>query len=56
MLGNHSKFPPISDEEFLAGTRVLAALKKIRSSYLKRDLRRENVGSWRKSRTLCSPP
>ena len=36
VLANHSKFPPIATEEFLTGTRVLAALKKIGSSYLKR--------------------
>ena len=29
VLPNHSKFPPIADGEFLAGTRVLAALNKI---------------------------
>ena len=32
VLPNHSKFPPIADGEFLAGTRVLAALNKIGSS------------------------
>ena len=37
LLPNHSKFPPISDGEFLARTRVLAALNKIGSSYLKRQ-------------------
>ena len=41
MLPNHSKFPPISDGEFLAGTRVLAALNKIGSSYLKREFQRD---------------
>ena len=44
VLPNHSKFPPISDGEFLAGTRVLVTLNKIGSSYLKpkflRDARR----------------
>ena len=39
-LANHSKFPPISDEEFLSGARVLAALNKIWSSYLKSVFRR----------------
>ena len=34
VLPNHSKFPPIADGEFLAGTRVLAALSNIGSSYL----------------------
>ena len=41
VLPNHSKFPPISDGEFLAGTRVLAALNKIGSSYLKREFQRD---------------
>ena len=41
VLPNHSKFPPIADGEFLAGTRVLAALNKIGSSYLKRKFQRD---------------
>ena len=41
VLPNHSKFPPISDGEFLAGTPVLAALNKIGSSYLKREFQRD---------------
>ena len=41
VLPNHSKFPPISDVEFLAGTRVLAALNKIGSSYFKREFQRD---------------
>ena len=41
VLPNHSKFPPISDGEFPAGTRVLAALKKIGSSNLKREFQRD---------------
>ena len=41
VLPNHSTFPPISDGEFLAGTRVLAALNKIGSSYLKREFQRD---------------
>ena len=41
VLPNHSKFPPISDGEFLAWTRVLAALNKIGSSYLKREFQRD---------------
>ena len=40
-LPNHSKFPPIADGEFLATTRVLAALNKIGSSYLKREFQRD---------------
>ena len=41
MLANHSKFPAITDGEFLSGTRVLAALNKIGSSYLKREFQRD---------------
>ena len=41
VLPNHSKFVPIADGEFLAGTRVLAALNKIGSSYLKREFQRD---------------
>ena len=41
VLPNHSKFAPIADGESLAGTRVLAALNKIGSSYLKREFHRE---------------
>ena len=41
VLPNHSKFAPIADGEFLAGTRVLPALNKIGSSYLKREFQRD---------------
>ena len=41
VLANHSKLPPIAYEEFLAGTRVLAALSKIGSSYLKPEFQRD---------------
>ena len=41
VLANLSKFPPIADEEFLSGTRVRAALNKIGSSYLTRELQRD---------------
>ena len=41
VLPNHSKFVPIADGEFLAGTRVLAALNKIGSSYLQRKFQRD---------------
>ena len=41
VLLNHSKIPPIADGEFLAWTRVLAALNTIGSSYLKRDFQRD---------------
>ena len=41
VLPNHSKFPPIADGDFLAGTRVLADLNQIGSSYLKREFQRD---------------
>ena len=41
VLPNHFKFPPIADGEFPAGTRALAALNKIVSSYLKREFQRD---------------
>ena len=41
VLPNHSKFPPFADGEFLAGIRVLAALNKIGSSFLKREFQRD---------------
>ena len=44
VLPNHSKFPPIADGDFLAGTRVLAALNKIGSSYLQREFQRDARG------------
>ena len=40
-LANHSKFPPNAEGEFLSGTRVLAAPKKIGSSHLKREFQRD---------------
>ena len=41
VLPNHSKFAPIADGESLARTRVLSALNKIGSSYLKREFQRD---------------
>ena len=41
VLPNHSKFPPIANGEFLAGTWVLAALNKIGSSYLQQEFQRD---------------
>ena len=41
VLVNHSKFPPIADREFLSGTRVLAGLNQIGSSYLKKEFQRD---------------
>ena len=40
VLANHSKFPPPADGEFLSRTRVLAALMKSGSSYLKKEFQR----------------
>ena len=41
VLPDHSEFPPNADGESLGGTRVLAALNKIGSSYLKQEFRRD---------------
>ena len=41
VLAKHSKFHPIAGEEFLSGTRVLAALTEIGSSYLERKFQRD---------------
>ena len=41
VLTSHSKFLPVADEEFLFGTRVVAALNKIGSSNLKREFQRD---------------
>ena len=41
VLVNPSKFPPIADRKFLAGTRVLAALNKIGCSHLKKEFQRD---------------
>ena len=41
MAPNHSNFVAIEDDRFLAGTRVLSNLKKVGSSYLKEEFRRD---------------
>ena len=41
MTPNHSKFVAIEEDRFLAGTRVLSALEKVGSCYLKKDFRRD---------------
>ena len=41
VLANYSNFPPIANGQFLVGTRVLAALNKIASSYLKKEFQRD---------------
>ena len=41
VLPNHSKYPPIADGEFPDGTRVLSALNKIESPYLKREFQQD---------------
>ena len=38
-LPNHSSFAAIGEEHFLVGTRVLAALEKMASQYLKKEFR-----------------
>ena len=39
MLPNHSCFRAIAEEHFLEGTRLLASLEKINSSFLRREIR-----------------
>ena len=39
MLPNHSSFTAVEEDQFLVGTRVHAALEKLTSHYLKRELR-----------------
>ena len=41
MTPNHSKFAAIEEDRFLAGTRVLSALEKVGSPYLKKEFRRD---------------
>ena len=41
MLPNHSCFGAISEEHFLEGTRLLASLEKINSSFLRKEFRRD---------------
>ena len=41
VVPSHSRFLAIDDKEFLAGTRVMAALDKIGSHYLQREFRRD---------------
>ena len=41
MTPNHSRFAAIEEDRFLAGTRVLLALEKVGSSYLRKESRRD---------------
>ena len=41
VVPNHSRFPAIDDKNFLAGTRVMAALGKVRSRCLQTEFRRD---------------
>ena len=41
MLPNHSCFGAIAEEHFLEGTRLLASLEKMNSSFLRKDFRRD---------------
>ena len=41
MTPNHSKFTAIEEDRFLAGTRVLSALEKVGSSYLRKEFRHD---------------
>ena len=39
VVPNHSQFPAIDEEDFLSGTRVMAALGKAGSQYLRTEFR-----------------
>ena len=39
MVPNHSRFPAIDEKNFLVGTRVIAALGKVGSHYLQKEIR-----------------
>ena len=41
MVPNHSRFPEIDDKNFLVGTRVMAALGKVGSHFLQKEVRRD---------------
>ena len=41
VVPNHSRFPAVDDKNFLAGTRVMAALGKVGSHYLQTEFRRD---------------
>ena len=41
VVPNHSRFPAIDDKNFLEGTRVMAALGKVDSHYLQKEIRRD---------------
>ena len=41
VVANHSRFPAIDDKNFLEGTSVMAALGKVGSHYLQKDIRRD---------------
>ena len=41
MVPNHWRFPAIDDKNFLVGTRVMAALGKVGSHYLQKELRHD---------------
>ena len=42
VVPNHSRFPAIDEKDFLAGTRVMAALGKVVSHYLQTEFRRDS--------------
>ena len=41
MVPNNSRFPAIDDKNFLVGTRLIAALGKVGSHYLQKEIRRD---------------
>ena len=41
VVPNHSRFPATDEKDFLSGTRVMAALEKVGSQYLRTEFRRD---------------
>ena len=41
VVPNHSRFPAIDEKDFLANTRVMAALDKVEGQYLQKEFRRD---------------
>ena len=41
VVPNHSRFPAIDGKDFLSGTRIMAAVDKVGSQYLRTEFRRD---------------
>ena len=41
MHPNHSRFPPIEEKEFLAGSGIASALEKVGSVYLRNEFQKD---------------